>query len=294
MIGCLFSLAVYNGITLPITFPLSLYRFLLPAEAPLRDRHLSDNRIDAIKDGWPELARGFEQLLAWTDGDVGDVFMRDYAFSYQAFGQRIDHNMEEPYVRPSQATQHRQAVRPEHLLMVTTREAKAVTNSNRQEFVHDYIYHLSYLSISPQLHAFRKGFMACLAPKSLHFFSPHTLRNLIEGEQHISIPDLRRCARYEEGYSATHASIESFWRIIEQYTQDDRRHLLEFVTASDRVPVTGYEGITFHIVRVGNTALLPTTSTCFGKLYLPEYADEDTMRAKLELAISNSKGFGVV
>jgi hypothetical protein len=294
MIGNLFSLAVYNGITLPITFPLALYHFLLPTGAPLRDIHKTVDGIDFIKDGWPELAKGFEQLLAWTDGDVGDVFMRDYAFSYQAFGQRIDHNMEEPYVRPSQATQQSQAVRPEHLLESTTPEAKPVTNANRAGFVRDYIHHLTYLSISPQLHAFRKGFMACLAPRSLHFFSPHTLRNLIEGEQHISISGLRRCARYEEGYSATHTTIESFWRIVEQYNQDDRRHLLEFVTASDRVPVTGYDGITFHIVRVGDAGLLPTSSTCFGKLYLPEYADEEILKTKLELAIRNSKGFGVV
>jgi len=294
MIGELFSLAIYNGITLPVTFPLALYRFLLPAEAPLRNRSVSEDILDTIKDGWPELAKGFEQLLSWTDGDVADVFTRDYAFSYQAFGQRIDHNMEEPYIRPQHATAETQAIRPEHLLISQTKEAKPVTNENRHDFVRDYIHHLTYLSISPQIHAFRKGFLACIAPKSLHFFSPRTLRNLVEGEQHISIPDLRRCTRYEEGYSATHSTIQMFWRAVEQYNQEDRRHLLEFVTASDRVPVTGYEGITFHIVRHGDAEMLPTSSTCFGKLYLPEYKDEQVLRKKLELAIRNSKGFGVV
>jgi hypothetical protein len=294
MIGNLFSLAVYNGITLPVTFPLALYRFLLPTGSPLRKRDISENGIDILEDGWPDLAKGFQQLLDWTDGDVSDVFMRDYAFSYQAFGQRIDHNMDEHYTRPQPTTQQSPAIRPEHLLTNTTKEAKPVTNKNRHAFVRDYIHHLTYLSVSPQLHAFRKGFLACLAPRSLHFFSPLTLRNLIEGQQHISIPDLRRCARYHDGYSATHPTIQSFWRIVEQYDQDDRRHLLEFVTASDRVPVTGYEGITFHVVRVGDPGLLPTSSTCFGRLHLPEYKDEEVMGRKLGLAIRNSKGFGVV
>ncbi|KAF2830354.1 hypothetical protein CC86DRAFT_160452 [Ophiobolus disseminans] len=294
MIGELFSLAVYNGVTLPVTFPLALYRFLLPAEAPLRNRDMSQGGLDHIKDGWPELAKGFEQLLEWTEGDVAELFMRDYAFSYQAFGQHVDHNMDEPYARPQQATQQSQAIRPEDLLNVKTREAKLITNENRIEFVRDYVHHLTYLSVSPQLHAFRKGFLACLAPKSLHFFSPLSLRKLIEGEQHISIPDLRSCARYDEAYSATHPTIQMFWRAVEQYNQEDRRRLLEFVTASDRVPVTGYEAITFHIARASDAEMLPTSSTCFGKLYLPQYEDEEVMRRNLELAIKNSKGFGIV
>jgi hypothetical protein len=294
MIGMLFSLAVYNGVTLPVTFPLAFYRSLLPETAPLRYRDVRKDHLESIKDGWPDLAKGFEQLLAWSDGDVGDVFMRDYAFSYEAFGQRIDHNMEKPYTRPRHETSDSPAIRPEDLLSPKTKEAKLVTNSNREAFVRDYINHLTHLSVSPALLAFGKGFTACLQPKSLEFFSPRTLRSLIEGEHHISIPNLRHCARYEQGYDFTHPTILNFWRIAEAYDQQDCRHLLEFVTASDRVPVTGYGGITFHIVRVGDVDLLPTSSTCFGKLYLPDYPNEETLRGKLELAIRNSKGFGVV
>jgi hypothetical protein len=293
MIGILFSLAVYNGITLPVTFPLALYRILLSSDGSLSDEFMAECNLSFYKDGWPDLINGFEQLLAWTDGDVGDVFMRDYAFSYKAFGQRIDHNMEEPYTRTRHATPNSPAVRPEDLLTAKTEEAKVVTNENRKDFVRDYLHHLVVLSIEPQLRAFTKGFLACLQPRSLHFFTPATLRSLIEGEQHISISELRHCARYEEYSSPTHPTIQRFWRVAEQFSQEDCRHLLEFVTASDRVPVTGYEGITFVVVRMRNTEMLPTSSTCFGKLYLPDYQDEEEMKRRLQLAIRNSKGFGV-
>ncbi|KAF2036449.1 hypothetical protein EK21DRAFT_51609 [Setomelanomma holmii] len=293
MIGMLFSLAVYNGITLPVTFPLALYRSLLPPAAPLRDRGHSEKLVDLIEDGWPDLAKGFEQLLTWTNGDVQDVFMREYAFSYEVFGQRIDHNMDEPYAHMNN-TPTDTSLSEESPQSPATKEFKLVTNTNRTQFVHDYIHHLTHASIAPQLHAFRKGFYACLNPKSLHFFSPATLRHLIEGQQHISIPSLRAAVRYEEGYSPTHQTIQNFWKVVEGYTQEEARQLLEFVTASDRVPVTGYEGITFYIVRIGNTDMLPTSSTCFGKLYLPEYVEEEVLRTRLGIAIGYARGFGVV
>jgi hypothetical protein len=294
MIGILFSLAVYNGITLPVTFPLALYRFLLPHAAPFRTQEDNEESVSSIKDGWPDLANGFEHLLAWADGEVQNVFMRDYAFSYEAFGHRIDHNMEEPFPRLNNATLDSSAVQREGLHNAPSKEAKLVTSENRVQFVSDYVRHLTYISVASQISAFRKGFLACLQPKSLLFFSPDSLRSLVEGVQHISITDLRQCARYEEGYSSTHSTIQTFWRIVGRYSQEDCRRLLEFVTASDRVPVTGYESITFHIVRTGNVTMLPTSSTCFGKLYLPDYSDEELLQTKLELAIKNSKGFGVV
>lgn len=293
MIGVLFSLAIYNGITLPVTFPLVFYRFLLPAEAPLRDWNMSEDSLENFREGWPGLASKFDTFLEWADGDVADVYMLNYTFSYEPFGQRIHHNMEEPYPRPRRASLNSPAIRPEDLLTTQTKEAQPVTNENREQFVRDSIHHRTYLSVAPQLHAFRKGFMACLHPKSLHFFSPHTLRKLIEGEKHISIQELRKRALYDNEYSPEHPTVQMFWRVVERYSQEDRRHLLEFVTASDRIPVTGYDGITFIINYSMESDRLPTSSTCFGRLYLPEYQDEEVLRAKLELAIRNSKGFGL-
>ncbi|KAL5118923.1 hypothetical protein ACEQ8H_003246 [Pleosporales sp. CAS-2024a] len=285
MIGIIFSLAIYNGITLPVTLPLVLYHFLLQPEPPLHYSNMSD-AFRLIQDGWPDLAKQFEQLLQF-DGDVAEVYMREYAFSYEAYGQNIAHNMDEPF--PSSSSMMAGTDVPP-----TWTGFDLVTNENRGRFVWQYLEHLTYLSVRPQLEAFQRGFMTCLHAKSLGFFTPAALRRLIEGEHDIDVLELKRVTRYEDGYSATHATIVTFWRLVEQYSQEDCRHLLEFVTASDRVPVTGYESITFHIKKVSNRELLPTSSTCFGKLYLPAYADEETMRKKLLLAIRNSKGFGVV
>ncbi|KAL1794520.1 hypothetical protein ACET3X_007941 [Alternaria dauci] len=284
MLGTLFSLAVYNGITLPITFPLAFYDCLQSAGNPRCKRVADYDALGYITDGWPSLAEGFQGLLSWRDGDVSDVFMREYVFSYEAFGQIVNQNLSNDTAQITTPSE------PSH------DEPILVTNDNREQYVRAYVRALTYDSVAPQLTSFIRGFFTCINAKSLQLFTPPTLRHLIEGTQHISIPDLKRCAKYEDGYSASHSNIRAFWDVVGGYSQEDLRHLLEFVTASDRVPVTGYESITFHIVRIAGAESggLPSSSTCFGKLYLPDYQDREILEKKLGLAIRNSKGFGNV
>jgi hypothetical protein len=284
MLGIIFSLAMYNGITLPVTFPLAFYTYLQTQGNPSSINGASNDPTEYIRDGWPDLASSFSTLLSWSDGDVEDVFTREYVFSYTAFGQRIDHNLAHPFTHANPSSTPNQE------------DPAMVTNANRHQYVADYIRALTHTSVLPQLSAFLSGFNTCISPLSLRLFTPLSLRSLIEGTQHISIPALRHNATYADGYDPTHPTILTFWSIVETYTQLDRRRLLEFVTASERVPVTGFEGVTFCIVRVGGAeeGLLPSSSTCFGKLYLPEYGEREVMEGKLGLAVGNSRGFGVV
>ena len=79
-LGILMSLAVYNGLTLPVTFPIAFYRKLLD---------LKVKKLEHIVDGWPDLTRGLQTLLDWTEGDVGDVIARTYEFSYELCGSTV-------------------------------------------------------------------------------------------------------------------------------------------------------------------------------------------------------------
>lgn len=280
MIGLLFSIAVYNGVTLPVTFPLAFYHMMLSPVDSSKEDLVKISTVDFIKDGWPDLAKSFGELLSWSDGDVGEVIMRDAVFSYEVFGHRIDHNMAYPFG---------------HDPLEADSEPEVVTNANREEFVGKYIYFLTYASVETQLVAFKKGFLTCLQPKSLRYFSPAFLRKLVEGSHDISMTALRRVVDYDEGYTPTSATVRAFWKVAESYDQEDARRLLEFVTASNRIPVTGYENVMFKISKVGGQPhALPSSSTCFGRLYLPDYADVEVLRQKLGLAITHSRGFGVL
>jgi hypothetical protein len=321
MLGVLFSLAVYNGVTIPVTFPLIFYKHLL--ERDLSYRYSKSIDTDYIRDGWPMLAKSFDEILA-SDDKVEDVYMRDYIFSFEAFGHHIDVDMQafegqkrwparngppRPDRFENASTWRDHLKRPDlddpawSRLMPPNNnisdeaemntEAPAVTNANREKFVKDYIHWLVHRSVEPQLKAFITGFHTCLNARSLELFTPRVLRDIVEGSSVISVPLLRQATRYESEYHANHPAILDFWSIVESYSEEDVRKLLEFVTASERVPVTGFGGMNFVIGKMcEDTDRLPRSSTCFGRLYLPNYANKEKMRDKLKLSLENCKGFG--
>lgn len=377
LLGILVSLAVYNGLTLPFTFPLVMYRQLLG----LRNHRLSD-----LEDGWPELVKGLKALRDWKDGDVEDVFMRSYVFSLDKFGATEDRligqyekaeqsdevrskevfeekpkkvvkvvrikrkprkackNAAEDALRYLRGIQFQQAtaepndegliITNHNIPMITneqealeylknmeateahaqledefcmsdsssphplptgpaTQDTPMVTNDNRDQYIHDYIGQLTYKTVYRQFDAFREGFFTCFQPKAISLFTPSGLRALVEGLADISVAGLERVTRYDGGYDFFHPTVRQFWTVVHSWSQEKVRKLLEFVTASDRLPVGGVGKLIFTVQKNGiGDGRLPTSLTCFGRLLLPEYTSEEKLREALEKAVENSKGFG--
>ncbi|KAG5939261.1 hypothetical protein E4U60_000968 [Claviceps pazoutovae] len=286
MIGLLMSLAVYNGLTLPITFPKAFYRKLLGQ---------SVEQLYHIADGWPELASGLTTLQEWDeqDGSVEDIFARTYEFSISAFGHEVTLPMTKtdfawPQGIPKPPTKS-------SLAAAADNDAPLVTNENRDAYVSDYVRYLTDVSIRPQFRAFERGFRACLETKSLSLLTPSILQSIIEGVQDIDISELRRHARYV-GWDSSHRTVKDFWSIVKKFDDTMKRKLLEFVTASDRVPVGGMKNVQFVIQKNGEEdgegGHLPTAYTCYGTLLLPEYRDREVLRERLGMALENAQGFG--
>lgn len=292
LMGLLMSIAVYNGLTLPVTFPIAFYRKLLG----LKVKHL-----DHIRDGWPDLTKGLEGLLSWQDGDVADIFMRTYEFSFEAFGrvetvdmQRVDRDAVWPLPprsmpmadgfstawsdvphyggRANPSPPSSMAAEPTDAVSCAStsdtvksgdgsmsmqsptppaEEASLVTNDNRHQFVRDYIFWLTDKSIRPQYEAFARGFYTCLDRTALSIFTPEALKTVVEGIQEIDIKELERHTRYEGGFDPGHPVVRDFWSIAHGFSAEKKAHLLEFVTASDRVPVNGIASIMFVIQKNG-------------------------------------------
>ncbi|RTE78221.1 hypothetical protein BHE90_007316 [Fusarium euwallaceae] len=287
LVGLLMSLALFNGLTLPITFPRALYRKLLGK---------SVSELHHIADGWPELASGLTTLLEWDekDGLVEDIFARTYEFSVSALGTNITREMsaDKNVVWPRAAASSDDIAPPQ---TSNPDDAPLVTNENRDDYVTHYIRYLTDISIQRQFIAFERGFNACLDKKSLSLLSPSTLQSLVEGIQEIDISELKRYTRYV-GWDASHHTIKDFWSIVRRYDDRMKRKLLEFVTSSDRVPVGGIKNLQFVIQKngeeEGDGGHLPTAYTCYGTLLLPEYRDKDVLRERLGMALENAQGFG--
>ena len=308
LLGLLVSLAVYNGLTLPVNFPLVLYRKLL---------QLSVMALDHIQDGWPELTKGLSQLLSWSDGDVADIFMRSYVFSAETIDgvahvameryqhepaaedgictfhpgtesnsfdtlhtcesldkrqsasgdlfrlsssssdERASMNHSEPHIPNTDSSEKgatnsstaEQAAQTQSDPLLD--EPSMVTNANRKKYVEDYIYWLTDKSIRRQYEAFARGFYHCLDKNTLQIFTPEAFRDIVEGSRNINIDELEATTKYENGYSAQHRVIKDFWFVVRSFSGEQVQRLLEFVTASDRVPVKGISSMVFIVQRNG-------------------------------------------
>jgi len=73
-----------------------------------------------------------------------------------------------------------------------------------------------------------------------------------------------------------------------------KKKFLEFCTGSDRVPINGLKSIRFCVQRNGeDSERLPTASTCFNMLLLPNYSTKEKLQTKVLTAIENAEGFGL-
>ncbi|KAK4693373.1 hypothetical protein P7C71_g4015, partial [Lecanoromycetidae sp. Uapishka_2] len=314
LLGLFASLAIYNGVTLPFNFPNALYRKLLDLTVRLED----------LADGWPQLTKGLKDLRDY-EGDVEETFIREYVFSIDVFGTTINTDISRRS-SPDKTSSRPQSLSPKSSARVssdreerksnlekrqesdlkieddsvsetpitpTSPSPQMVNNDNRDQYIIDYIHHLIDVSIATQHEHFTRGFFRCISRKTIGLFDPWQLKDLVEGCPFIDITRLRRFTQYENGYHALHPTIGSFWKIVQDWDQEKVGRLLEFVTASDRLPIGGESRVNFIIQKNGEgDERLPTSLTCFGRLLLPEYRSVERMEKALDLAVENAKGFG--
>lgn len=286
LLGILISLAVYNGLTLPLTFPLALYRKLLD---------LPVTSLEHIEDGWPVLARGLRQLQDWTGDDVEDAFFLSYVFEVQAPGRTISVDLEkldkddddwdrapiadippntiepEPQKVSAPATTKQSPNTSTKVLTPTeppntppsprtnpSSEPSLVTSTNRHQYISDYIHFLTHQSILPQYTAFARGFFTLISPPAVQtLFTPTLLKQLVEGTQIIDVTELEQTATYQN-CSPEEEFVQWFWLVVREFDDLQVRQLLEFVTSSDRVPVNGVGSINFTIQKNGDEDLVRT------------------------------------
>ncbi|KAF2097826.1 hypothetical protein NA57DRAFT_76633 [Rhizodiscina lignyota] len=304
LVGVLLSLAVYNGAIVPVNFPLCLYQRLLTGKEA--------TTIEEIEDGWPDLAKGLRQLRDWDpkDGDVAEVFAREFKFTINSptgfdhawlyCGGRTPVEVSAPgtdgytvhYDMPNgkgglNETESKDAWRR------TYSSGGMVTNENRHIFIKEYIRFLTVTSIESQYEAFARGFYTCLDTVALSILTPKYLQLILQGRQDLDIEGLEEITMYEGGYSPTHRIVEWFWEIVKAWSPDKQRSLLEFVTASDRVPISGIGSIKFIIQKDGSDSdRLPSSHTCYGYLLIPEYESKEQLEKRLSFALECGRGFG--
>merc|ERR1719362_1182539 len=144
------------------------------------------------------------------------------------------------------------------------------------------------------LNNFAEG-MACVLPLELFaIFNGSELRDMICGNPECDIDLLQRVVEYV-GYNKDDDVISYFWDSLREMTDDQRKLFLQFVWARSRLPLKESDfNAPFKIHKDinnpggdSNSAALPSATTCFFTLSLPEYNDKETLKKKLLFAITN-------
>jgi HECT-domain (ubiquitin-transferase) len=138
------------------------------------------------------------------------------------------------------------------------------------------------------LNAFTEGLSNVLPVEVLPLLSGEELRELMCGNPQVDVDLLKQVVEYE-GYSATDAVIGYFWQTLTEMTTEERKQFLQFVWARNRLPTRESDfDAPFKIQKdTKSAAALPSASTCFFTLTLPEYSSPEALREKLLFAIRN-------
>jgi ubiquitin-protein ligase E3 B len=138
------------------------------------------------------------------------------------------------------------------------------------------------------------------------------LQRLINGDDApIDVSDLRRHTRYAGGYNELTPTIRDLWRVLSEMDHTDKALFLKFVTACSRPPLLGFRHLqppftvqcvsgdggdtpsvlAFFGMGRNETHRLPTASTCFNLLKLPNFKSRAVLRERLLYAIRAGQGF---
>uniref|UniRef100_UPI00358E8020 ubiquitin-protein ligase E3B isoform X1 n=1 Tax=Myxine glutinosa TaxID=7769 RepID=UPI00358E8020 len=288
-VGKMLGKAVYEGIVVDVPFA----PFFL---SQVRGVHTSASY--SFIDELPSLDAEFYKNLTSIkrfDGDVSDLGL---TFSYEEdeMGKLVCHEL-----CPGGKT-------------------TAVTNENRISYIHLLAHHRMYVQIKQQTLAFIRGFKSIINPEWIGMFSTPELQWLIAGETgEMDLNDLRKHTVYYGGFHNNHRVIVWLWDILtKDFTTKERSMFLKFVTSCSRPPLLGFAHLKppfsircvevsddqdtgdtlgsvlrgfFTIHKREPAGRLPTASTCFNLLKLPNYCKKSMLRDKLRYAIVMNTGF---
>nr|CAH8870654.1 unnamed protein product [Trichobilharzia regenti] len=262
MVGILCGLAIYNSIIVDLSFPLAMFRKLL-GETP---------GLDDLKELDPIVGRSLQQMLDYDEPDLADVFCLNFSVTIDYFGVN------------------------KVIPLIDNGEGVTVTQENKALYVEKYVDYIFQKSCETSYTAFEKGFHQVCGGYSLKLFRPPELQALVVGSEAVNWEELRRNTTYQGVYWDRHQVIEWFWDVLlYDFTVEEKKKFLRFLTGCDRVPIVGFSGVKITI-QPNNSGddFLPVAHTCANLLDLPQYSSKEVLAKKLSMAIQQTEGFGLV
>ena len=138
--------------------------------------------------------------------------------------------------------------------------------------------------------AIKNGLEKVIPLGLLKLLSWKELEMLVCGKSIMDIELLKQNSIYR-GCTETDNIPTWFWKILDEFSAEERAMYLRFVWGRSRLPLTS-KGFTMkHRIEIQHhnnpDVALPTAHTCFFSIEIPKYSSIDIMRDKLKYAILN-------
>ncbi|KAH0791984.1 hypothetical protein GPJ56_004168 [Histomonas meleagridis] len=144
-------------------------------------------------------------------------------------------------------------------------------------------------TLKPTLKLIRNAFRTNIGFKSHPLLNGNLLSRMAQGSSIITIEHLKSITIVSDYDGINDPYIVRFWKAVERLTPEQRKLLLKFITTLTRLPNTTInQDFTMQIdkLAVSNPdETLPTAATCFNRLHLPPYSDDQICYEKLLYAI---------
>ncbi|CAM9132689.1 unnamed protein product [Chrysoparadoxa australica] len=172
-----------------------------------------------------------------------------------------------------------------------------VVNENLDQYMELILKHRLLGRVSTQLKAFLNGFYDVIPEALLSVFDFQELELLMCGLPTLDLDDWKQHTDYTGEFArkgAAHKVVKWFWEVLEEFDDEQKARLLQFVTGTSGVPSQGFsvlQGNDGNIRKFTvngaslDGGLFPRAHTCFNRIDLPVYAKREDTKQYLSLAI---------
>ncbi|GAA6003606.1 hypothetical protein JCM10207_003505 [Rhodosporidiobolus poonsookiae] len=148
--------------------------------------------------------------------------------------------------------------------------------------------------IEAQVGEFKKGFSSVFPVRDLQTFSPAELVMMTAAvEEDWSVEALTAAAKADHGFTLDSRPVKDFLSVMSEFTAQERRDFLSFITGSPRLPIGGFASLSppLTIVRKqGDDSVLMSCMTCVNFVKLPNYSSREVVKERILMAVREGAG----
>eukprot|EP00164_Ancoracysta_twista_P002036 GFYU01002682.1.p1 GENE.GFYU01002682.1~~GFYU01002682.1.p1 ORF type:complete len:165 (-),score=50.36 GFYU01002682.1:307-801(-) len=157
-----------------------------------------------------------------------------------------------------------------------------------------------YHSVRKQVTELRSGFNEVLPIRDLNCFTENELEILFRGSpEEWTMEMLVEHTKCDHGYSHSSTAVQNLLHIVSEFDPEQQRQFLRFITGCPRLPYGGLKSLNPKLTIVKKVPdnemsspdeYLPSVSTCFYYLKVPDYSSKEIMRERLMYAVAEGQG----